>query len=126
LDDSVRWRERTQAGSLCYTSAVASSLRVHGDTSRDGSERSLDSPEANWPDCILFAPLSGASWATQMMPSDSLIVNQQIVYKDQGINPGDRPPRAVPPEGTLINRTNNATVESHYSMSQSPLYCWHR
>ena len=89
-------------------------------------QRSLDSPEANWPDCILFAPLSGASWATQMMPSDSLIVNQQIVYKDQGINPGDRPPRAVPPEGTLINRTNNATVESHYSMSQSPLYCWHR
>jgi hypothetical protein len=27
--------------------AAASSLRVHGDSSRDGSERSLDSPENN-------------------------------------------------------------------------------
>jgi hypothetical protein len=35
----------TQAGSLCYINAVASSLQVHGDSSRDGSGGSLDSPE---------------------------------------------------------------------------------
>jgi len=35
----------TQAGSLCYINAVASSLQVHGDSSLDGSGKSLDSPE---------------------------------------------------------------------------------
>jgi hypothetical protein len=37
--------EQTQAGSLCYINAVAWSLGVHGDSSRDSSKRSVDSPE---------------------------------------------------------------------------------
>ena len=32
----------TQAGSLCYINAGASSLQVHGDSSQDGSGRSLE------------------------------------------------------------------------------------
>ena len=32
--------------SLCYINAVASSLQVHDDSSRDGSGRSLGSPES--------------------------------------------------------------------------------
>jgi hypothetical protein len=37
---------RTQAGSLCYIDADTSSLRVHGESFRDGFDRSLGSPES--------------------------------------------------------------------------------
>ncbi len=37
---------RTQAGSPCYFYAVASSLSVHGESYREGSETALDSPES--------------------------------------------------------------------------------
>jgi hypothetical protein len=44
--------------------AVASSLQVHGDSFRDRSGRSLDSPEGQWsigfPACVLFTPLGDA------------------------------------------------------------------
>jgi hypothetical protein len=45
LEAPLNGANGTQAGSLCYINAVASSLQVHGDSSRDGSGRSLDSPE---------------------------------------------------------------------------------
>jgi hypothetical protein len=44
LEASLNGENRTQAGSLCYINAVASELQVHGDSSQDGSERSLGSP----------------------------------------------------------------------------------
>jgi hypothetical protein len=44
LEAPLNGANGTQAG-LCYINAVASSLQVHGDSSRDGSGRSLDSPE---------------------------------------------------------------------------------
>ena len=40
---------------LCYINAVASSLQVNGDSSRDGSGRSLDSAEGQW--SIGFQPV---------------------------------------------------------------------
>jgi hypothetical protein len=45
LEAPLNGANGTQAGSLCYINAVASSLQVHGDSSRDGSGRSLDTPE---------------------------------------------------------------------------------
>ena len=39
----VRTEHRLEV--LCYINAVASSLQVHGDSSQDGSGRSLDNPE---------------------------------------------------------------------------------
>ena len=45
LEAPLNGANGTQAGSLCYINAVASSLQVRGDSSRDGSGRSLDSPE---------------------------------------------------------------------------------
>jgi hypothetical protein len=45
LEAPLNGANGTQAGSLCYINAVASSLQVHGDSSRDSSRRSLDSPE---------------------------------------------------------------------------------
>jgi hypothetical protein len=48
LEAPLNGANGTQAGSLCYINAVASSLQVHGDSSRDGPGRSLDSPEGQW------------------------------------------------------------------------------
>jgi hypothetical protein len=45
LEAPLNGANGTQAISLCYINAVASSLQVHGDSSRDGSGRSLDTPE---------------------------------------------------------------------------------
>jgi hypothetical protein len=48
-------RTEHRLGGLCYINAVASSLQVHGDSSRDGSGGSLDSPEGQW--SIGFQPV---------------------------------------------------------------------
>ena len=73
----------TQAGSLCYINAVASSLQVHGDSSQDGSGRSLDSPEGQCskhrlPACVLFARCGcflgaiGDGACKSLVPADEL------------------------------------------------------
>jgi hypothetical protein len=46
--------DRTQAGSLCYINAVASSLKVHGDSSQDRSGRPLDSNRVRSSSDVLF------------------------------------------------------------------------
>ena len=51
--------------------AVASPLRVHGDSSWDGAERSLDRPENNvaWASSLCsFAPSSGVFQASTVPP----------------------------------------------------------
>jgi hypothetical protein len=55
LEAPLNGANGTQAGSLCYINVVASSLQLHGDSSRDGSGRSLDSPEGQW--SIGFQPV---------------------------------------------------------------------
>jgi hypothetical protein len=55
LEAPLNGANGTQAGSLCYINAVAASLQVHGDSSRDGSGRSLDSPEGQF--SIGFQPV---------------------------------------------------------------------
>ena len=55
LEAPLNGENGTQPGILCYINAVASSRQVHGDSSRYGSGRSLDSPEGQW--SIGFQPV---------------------------------------------------------------------
>jgi hypothetical protein len=73
--------------------AVASSLRVHGESSRDGSERSLNSPENQC--SIGFQPVFGSH--RQVMFS-GIRRSSGLRIKAQGFNPGDRSHQKVRPE----------------------------
>jgi hypothetical protein len=44
-NEALNGSNGTQAGSLCYINAVASSLQVHDDSSQDGLGRMLGGPE---------------------------------------------------------------------------------
>jgi hypothetical protein len=80
LEAPLNGANGTQTGSLCYINAVASSLQVHGDSSRDGSGRSLDSPEGQC--SIGFQPV----FCSQIERCSTLLARFNCWSHLQGIN----------------------------------------